>query len=534
MVLTRSKAVINYKEQSDDKIEDLSMREKGATKEESQYIRVPDTAGTPPAFENQQGVAVVSHVQGLSHALQTREPSSKRFVPINSDPPLPGGPHGQPPHPLTVQFAASPPPNASMSGTPYGSEPADHVSSLASFLAGQPLSNIRIWTTFGPFLRFYQGRICINGHSDVCPSDDYYRIDELQKMSETVEQYQFRFEARDEGAHQEFECLIEKIRSEASERIASAKTLREWTEDSQRLRIEVELQLKEARKEEIISRLVKAGHDVRDVRQAAFTYRRIPNLFWGGKPLTAAAWERIKPKAERFVEEQTQLRLEAEEDPIKRSRRSTFRQAYSTFKSSYSEFPKTLVPSERFILKTHKGIKAVIEAEGTDTTPTMFDTAFNELPDYVDRWRNERKLELTRLVLEARIGPGEGVDLQTAEEQGILCLATSVFATCGYGDTFSHDADTVHWFDSIGEHSRKKIYHTPSPKSPLSYDEMQCIRVLPHLVDHVKLLVQAVGLDPNTSTAAEMDMFDARFYCDDCGGVNLRAEASALSWRDCV
>ncbi|KAG9046507.1 hypothetical protein FS837_004257 [Tulasnella sp. UAMH 9824] len=248
----------------------------------------------------------------------------------------------------------------------------------------------------------------------------------------------------------------------------------------------------------------------------------------------STAWARIRPKAERFVEEQARLRLEAEEDPITRSRRSTFRQAYRTFKSSYNEFPKTLVPSERSILKTHKGIAAVIEAEGTDTSPTIFDNVFNELPDYVDRWRKERKLELTRLVLETRIGPGRDIDPQTAEEQGILSLATSVFATCGRGETFTHDTDTVHWFDSIGEHSQKKIYHTPSRKSPLPYEEMQCIRVLPNLVDHVKLLVQAVGFDPNNSTAPDMDKLDARFYCDDCCVVDLRGEASARSWRNCV
>ncbi|KAG8900726.1 hypothetical protein FRC00_011609, partial [Tulasnella sp. 408] len=185
------------------------------------------------------------------------------------------------------------------------------------------------------------------------------------------------------------------------------------------------------------------------------------------------------------------------------------------------ELPKSLVPSERFILKTHQGIKDVILAEGTDTSPTLFDNAFTELSDYLNEWKKERKLELTRLVLEARTGPGIDVDIDTAEEQGILDLATSVFATCGYGGTFDHDGDTVHWIDSIGEHSTNKFYHIPWRKSPLPYDEMQCIRVLPNLVEHVKLLVQAVGLDPDTSTAADMDNIDARFYCNDCSVVKL-------------
>ncbi|KAG9046508.1 hypothetical protein FS837_004258 [Tulasnella sp. UAMH 9824] len=86
----------------------------------------------------------------------------------------------------------------------------------------------------------------------VSPSDDYYLIDELQRISATVEQYHFRFEARVEGARQEFERFIEKSRSAASERISSAKTLRVWTEEFQRLRREVKHQLKEARKQEYV------------------------------------------------------------------------------------------------------------------------------------------------------------------------------------------------------------------------------------------------------------------------------------------
>lgn len=233
------------------------------------------------------------------------------------------------------------------------------------------------------------------------------------------------------------------------------------------------------------------------------------------------------------MEEQNRRRLEAE-DPIKRARTSVFRLGYSAFASSYSESPRSLIPSERFILKTHEGVKDVIQAEGTDTSTSIFDNVFNDLPDYLNKWRKERKLELTGLVLKAQNGPGIDVDIETAEEQGILNLATSVFATCGYGDTFAHDGDTVHWIDSVGEHSTRKLYHTPSRKSPLPYNEMQCIRVLPNLVEHVKLLVQAVGSDPSTFTAEDMDKLDARFYCDGCSAVRLGGEVFARSWRNCV
>lgn len=368
----------------------------------------------------------------------------------------------------------------------------------------------------------------------VSPSDDYYLVEDLRQMSEIVEQYQFQFEARVEGARQEFEQFIERTKSEASERIESAHVLRKWSENSIKLCSAAEYELKQARRQEIISKLVESGHDIRDAQQAPLVYSRIPNLFWSKEPLTAAAWKRIKPKAERFVEELNRQRLEREEDPIKGSRRSAFRERYSTFKSSYDEFPKTLVPSERFFFKTHEGIKDAIEAEGTSTFSTLLDDAFSELPDYLNKWRNEQKIKLTRIVLESRTGSGIVVDLQTAEEQAVLSLATSVFATCGYGHSFTHDDDTVHWIDSIGEHIGKKFFHTPWRKSAMPYEETQCIRVLPNLVDHIKMLVQAVGLDPDTSTIEDMDKVNARFYCDDCSFLAPSTELFARNWRNCV
>lgn len=69
-------------------------------------------------------------------------------------------------------------------------------------------------------------------------------------MSETVEQYQFRFEAQIEGSREEFEQFMEKTKSETCERLASAKVLRKWSEKFQEVRNAMDRQLKEVRQTE--------------------------------------------------------------------------------------------------------------------------------------------------------------------------------------------------------------------------------------------------------------------------------------------
>ncbi|KAG8900187.1 hypothetical protein FRC01_010243, partial [Tulasnella sp. 417] len=477
MVLTRSKPAINYKEPSDDEMEYTNALEDRVA-----------TSRSPSQTKPKRKKAKTSHnsrTAGGSRDLKT-----------------------------------------SRMGDPFTPLPLDVVHEIFGFLT--PLELLQLART-NKALRSYlmskvrssvawkAARAAATPPVPICPkdlsepklavllftkdctsaSDDYYLVEEVWKMSETVEQFQLRFEARVEGARQDFEQLLGNTKSKASERIESAKVLRKWYEEYEELQYEAERELKEARRQEIISKLVELGHDIRDARQASLAYQHIPNLFWSKNPLTTPVWKRIKPKAERFVVEMNRIRLESQEDPIKRLRRSTFE-------------------------PIHEGIKGVIEAEGTDTSSAIFDDAFSELPEYLDKWRKERKIELTRLVLEARTGPGLDVDPQTAEERGILSLATSVFATCGYGYSFHHDRNTVHWIDSIGEHFRRKVFHPPSRESTIPYEEMQCVRVLPNLVDHVKLLVQAVGLDPDTCSAAEMDELDARFYCDNCSVTKSR------------
>ncbi|KAG8964429.1 hypothetical protein FRC05_003803 [Tulasnella sp. 425] len=364
------------------------------------------------------------------------------------------------------------------------------------------------------------------------PYEDYYLSEVVRQMSEIVEHHQLRFEARVEGSRTDFEKFVEKTKSEIGEKIDSASILMKWARERDQAERRIANEMREKRREEVISKLVELGHDLRDARQASYAYSAIPNLFLTAQPLTPAAWKRIQPLAERLVDEQNRIRTEGEEDPVRRTRRTVFCQRYSSFKSSYNAVLDTLMPSATFLMKI-ESVKEVIEVEGTDVSPSIFDHVFSDLPNHLEKWRKERKLELTRLVLAGQPEPEADTDPEAAEEHGILSLATSIFSTCGYGHSLAHDEDTVHWMDTIGDHFTKKVYHTPPRKPTSSFEEMQCTRVVGGLVGHAELLVKAVGLDPNTATITDMDDLDARFYCDDCSLVKLRGEMVARNWRNC-
>ncbi|KAG8964439.1 hypothetical protein FRC05_003813 [Tulasnella sp. 425] len=384
------------------------------------------------------------------------------------------------------------------------------------------------------------------------PYENHYLSEAVRQMSEIVEHHQLRFEARVEGSRTDFEKFVQKTKSEICEKIDSASILMKWAREREQAERRIANEIREKRREEyvprlilgvqtksmtsnrrVISKLVELGHDLRDARQASYAYSEIPNLFLTTQALTPAAWKRRQPRAERLVEEQKRIRTAREEDPVRKTRRTAFCQRYSSFKSSYNAVPDTLMPSATFLTKI-ESVKEIIEAEGTDVSPSIFDHVFSDLPNHLEKWRKERKLELTRLVLAAQQEQEADTDPEAAEEQGILSLATSVFSTCGHGYSLTHDEDTVHWIDTIGDHFSRRVYHTPPRKPTSSFEEMQCVRVLGGLVGHAKLLVEAVGLDPSTATTADMDDLNARFYCDDCSLVKLRGEVVARNWRNCT
>ncbi|KAG9025285.1 hypothetical protein FS837_005028, partial [Tulasnella sp. UAMH 9824] len=361
-----------------------------------------------------------------------------------------------------------------------------------------------------------------------------YVLEQIAKMAEIVEGFRARIDAGVKGARAEFDEFIEKKKAEAAKQVESGKELKEWAMDGGKMRDVTEYQLKQQRKEAMVTKLVLLGHDPRDVRQAADKGRCDPNIFDSMRQLSDSVWKCVKSKAEMFVETEKQLRLDIEQKPTRDARRNVAKARFAKFKKTYDSSPDMFMPTESAFMDL-PAIKSVVQSEGYDVSPSLFDDVFEQLPAFINKWRSERRVDLARILLQSRYTPGDAKpDPIAAEKEGILLLATSLFSSCTkwYPNVLLEHG--IYWMDNMHEHfwdaNRR---HPPFKKSTL-VSEQRCIRAIPEFSEKAKQLVQAVGLNPNTATSLDMDALDARFWCKDCSVVKNESEAVARNWRNCV
>ncbi|KAG8959725.1 hypothetical protein FRC00_001301 [Tulasnella sp. 408] len=314
----------------------------------------------------------------------------------------------------------------------------------------------------------------------------YYSAD-IKRMVRFWTGYQLRIDYGIQGAHDEFLQFQEVRKDEVEERLEAAEELEEW-------------------ENEMANQLTKERAD----------------LYVGDH------WEDAKPVLEQMVAEERLSRARLERQPILDERKGIAISRYATFKKTYDASPDNLLPDDSVFVDIPM-IDATIESDGDDALPTMFDSVFDQLSDYLDEWRRERRVDLATMLIEAQEVPnGPRQDPAVAETEGILLLATSIFACC---TTTGAQQQNLHWFETLGDHvngaGHGKWLGSPRIRA------LKCIKVVPMWLAHVRALVRAAGLNPNTATQRDMDERDARFYCKDCSPKRLGG-TMARSWRNCV
>lgn len=235
-----------------------------------------------------------------------------------------------------------------------------------------------------------------------------------------------------------------------------------------------------------------------------------------------------------FVETEKQLRLDIEQKPTRDARRSVAKAKFAKFKETYDSSPDMFMPTE-FTFMDLPAIKSVVQSDGDDVSPSIFDDVFDKLPALINEWRSERRVDLARILLESRCPQGDvKPDAIAAEKEGILFLATSLFSSCTEWISNGPVEHGVYWMDNMHKHfSDASRRHPPFRKSTL-VSEQRCIRAIPEFSEKAKQLVQAAGLNPTTATSLDMDALDARFWCKDCSVVRNESQAVARNWRNCV
>jgi hypothetical protein len=133
---------------------------------------------------------------------------------------------------------------------------------------------------------------------------------------------------------------------------------------------------------------------------------------------------------------------------------------------------------------------------------------------FVDVWCAETQALLTALI------PGADAE---QPDLGLLDRAMSVFRIRKPGDLTTRTA--IGWDDARG------LLHWCSgyPASYLRREKLVQFNMRGALT--ATALVTLLGLNADTTKAAEMDTADARFMCGRCPGVIRR---QAMQWRDCV
>ncbi|KAG8982850.1 hypothetical protein FRB90_006507, partial [Tulasnella sp. 427] len=285
-----------------------------------------------------------------------------------------------------------------------------------------------------------------HGHAS---SGKFYYDSAITKMVEIVDDYQLRVDAGVKGARADLDSFMETKKLEAKEQFESGTALRNWAADTAQLKSDADAEAKTKRKEAMIAKLIDLGHDPRDVQKAANSWYT-DQIFRVTTQLSEAVWKRVKSKAEELVDAEKQSRLEIEMKAIRDARRDAAKIRFDEFKKTYDSSPDNLMPS-RSVFKDFPLVKAAIQREDTEVSPTIFDEAFDGLAQVLDEWRREWRVHLAKRIIDARPDSEEDKpDPIMAEKDGILYLATSLFSTCDR---------RPYWFTDLGRHFAGSINH---------------------------------------------------------------------------
>ncbi|KAN0081388.1 hypothetical protein V8E55_009012 [Tylopilus felleus] len=253
-------------------------------------------------------------------------------------------------------------------------------------------------------------------------------------------------------------------------------------------------------------------------------------LFDTSKPLTDKEWDRICPT---WLKAMNDFRLQRLERNVYYWRRRALKDEYKAFVA----FPSPYTPS--FDLLPHVAdvacfppFRDIIKApEGTPMNDKLFESAFAQLPEFVDEWKKRLDAEVAEMVQipshlslkdtssgqistssntvvpESSKGPADKLRLACALFRG---RSPGIFT---YPDVFLSCKDIS--YPSRGE--------TDSGRTGSVWDRYGI-----KYVGEAPYVVHACGLDPTLATEQDMERRDARLKCLCCGW------SGSWGWREAI
>ncbi|KAI4518814.1 hypothetical protein K525DRAFT_287963 [Schizophyllum commune Loenen D] len=343
------------------------------------------------------------------------------------------------------------------------------------------------------------------------PTTYYWRAD-VERMLRIVARYKEDVAAKKPGAEAAYREFRQRRIARVLSVMQSAPQYKSWHSEVRSDRGRELAKLVEGRKEAIHARLLQIGHDPRDVEHVMTN----GDIEIEQKELTDASWRRIKKKWETQVAKARRRRLATDHPGIigqrKRAAARVYNEAYHRNVASREWFTLewlTLPPSHEVVkleplwepvyanidadvpdAAYQKALRACASAIRKHKSDNMYRVrcAFNDIPKEVKKGG----------VLLEDTGPGRWRSSSLVFEQ---CL-------------------------SAKEYLFRRTYCLEDHASEYCAD----------LSRVVVTLLDAVDLSPATTTIAEMDQLDPRFFCSLCPPQELDGTWTRLSfrWRSAV
>ena len=249
--------------------------------------------------------------------------------------------------------------------------------------------------------------------------------------------------------------------------------------------------------------------------------------------LTSRVWANIKPGIVDFMEKTREDRLKRHRVNIIHERLDRVRKLFDNYTAA--EPQPSILPQVADINNMPECRALFLAANDVEHSEQDFAHIASQLPELCERWRTVAEGELALLMSK---GPASDRLAQPGQNRQKLELATTYFSSsCGCG-VISYPRILVHecltmnmdpWSDGDGENAI--IGNWDAFGQPWSVG-LEGFVYAEDVSAAVRCLLATCSLDPDNTTAKEMDERDSRFSCENCWS---RDEgALVMTWRMAV
>ncbi|KAJ7601757.1 hypothetical protein DFH06DRAFT_388193 [Mycena polygramma] len=294
-------------------------------------------------------------------------------------------------------------------------------------------------------------------------------------------------------------------------------------------------------------------HDARTLRRDAIV-ERLTAIGWGEeipfhswdfnshklvkqpKELTERIWKNIETPLVEFLTTLKQQRLQAAHVRIIKERRQLAAQVYSKFQETFPA--DTVFPAKVDMIRTEPFRKVIEDTSihpEEKVTAESFDAAISQVQEFSASWKKSKNQELTEIMK---------TSLPDAVEAD-LYLASTFFACSrmhsepiGYPRILVHSSATYFQYYLWGKDAEHALEQA---LNEVAWNNDAQIKLHERAFRTVRSVVEACGLDPDVTTATEMDDINPVVECLNCSDVRGRLvmrwgqaashECGTPSWR---